>query len=221
MIILRGGFIIIKIEKNKTQFGYDFKIFTNEGTFIILFGGNLDLYWNCLYDESMLEGGQEKYFYITKENYYLFSLIDNLYNNIKNYEVISVDDVGFCCDSFKDRYDEYILFKEDLKRSNEFNNNWPFVNDGIEWYSDDVYIDIASVLRIEKCDEAYKIIFRKGKSEFFETYSVRFRNIGSRYDPYNFLFMKMYNDLCLYDTNFHQIHVEEYLYSKKLVKDKK
>lgn len=48
--------------------------------------------------------------------------------------------------------------------------------------------------------------------------SIRFRNSGSRYAPFNRLFMKMFNKLqFLDDVNDygHQIHIEEYLYNNK------
>ena len=47
------------------------------------------------------------------------------------------------------------------------------------------------------------------------TYSIRFRNSGSRYEPFNICFMQMYNELKNYDSNCHQIHIEEYLYKQK------
>lgn len=213
--------VMVKVDKIKTQFGDEFRISTDEGTFRIFFGGNLDLYWSCFYKGNILNSDDEKEFYVTMENYYLFSLVDDLYNRIKNYEVIDVDDVFCYGESFSDSYDRYIQFKESLKRSDEINNNRPFIDNGIEWHSDDSYYDDASVLRIEKVDDVYKIIFKKGKEGIFATYTVRFRNSGSRYDPYNVLFMKMYNKLCLYDPEFHQIHMEEYLYQKKLVRDRK
>ena len=54
--------------------------------------------------------------------------------------------------------------------------------------------------------------------------SVRFRNSGSRYVPFNIAFMDMYNDMKEVDDvtdKGHQLHIEEYLYeTKKLVKVK-
>ena len=44
-----------------------------------------------------------------------------------------------------------------------------------------------------------------------------------QYDPFNCVFMKMYNNLCEIDDvkdYGHQIHMEEYLYERKLVKKK-
>lgn len=203
---------MVNIEKNKTEFGYEFDISTNRGVFKIFFGGNLDLYWTCFGNRNDFE----KEFWITKENYFLFSLFEELYNGILNYEVISLDEFKH----FDDSYNRYIEYKEGLKRSNEFNR--PFVDGGVEWCTDDPWYSVPSVLRVEKKDEVYKVIFRKGIGGNFSTFAVRFRNSGSRYDPYNILFMKMYRKLENYDQDYHQIHMEEYLYDKKkLIREKK
>ena len=96
----------------------------------------------------------------------------------------------------------------------------PFSDSKVEWYSDDFQSENASVLRIEKIVDSYKVIFVKSKGEIDSTYSVRFCNSGSRYMPYNIIFMNMYNKLCLYDPSYHQVNMEEYLYNKRLIKKK-
>ena len=53
---------------------------------------------------------------------------------------------------------------------------------------------------------------------------IRFRNSGSSYDPFNIVFMKMYNEMKnIDDINDigHQIHIEEYLYNKEKILVKK
>ena len=68
-----------------------------------------------------------------------------------------------------------------------------------------------NVLFIDKCKD----------NSIYKSYSVRIRNSGSRYGYFNVIFMRMYNKLCQYEPNFHQIHIEEYMYQKKLTKIKK
>ena len=46
--------------------------------------------------------------------------------------------------------------------------------------------------------------------------TVRFRNSGSRYDPFNIIFMKLYQGLYELDYEYHQIHIEEYLLDSKI-----
>lgn len=83
-------------------------------------------------------------------------------------------------------YDEYYEDKENSVSSNRARS---FINDCIEWYSDDLDYDVVSVLIIVKKEESYRIIFSKSMdNNIFETYLVRFRDSRSRYFPYNILF---------------------------------
>ena len=72
-----------EILKTKNEHNYDeFYIKTKEGTFVITFQPTLDLYWNYLPDKHNKELNHS--FKITKENYFLYSLIEQLYKSIKN-----------------------------------------------------------------------------------------------------------------------------------------
>lgn len=182
---------MIEVKKEKNSNNYDsFYIKTEDGTFLISFQNNLDLYWDYLYNGNINEIPDEKEFTITKENILIYHLFDNLYNNVK------------CSESPYDKYNPRRLLKKNI----------------INWHSDDSTYDEASKILIEKMDEKYKLTFVKSKDdEFYTTYSVRFRNSGSRYQPYHQHFMKMYNELINqnFDNNCHQIHMEEYLYEQK------
>lgn len=90
----------------------------------------------------------------------------------------------------------------------------------VNWHSDDSPYENASYATIKKENESYIIEFHKSKSEdLVDTFSIRFSNSGSRYRPYNFLFMNMYNNFKNYNFDFHQIHIEEHIYHKKLLKN--
>ena len=182
---------MIKVEKSKNMNDYDtFHITTKEGTFAITFEGNLDLYWLYVHKGNILNTPNEKEFTITKENYFIYQLFDNLYK-----EIISN----------KCPYDKY--------------NPERLVNKNIiDWHSDDFSYENASRVIISKERDVYKLTFTKSKEDvFYITYSVRFRNSGSRHSPHNQSFMKMYNSLINYNFNndYHQIHMEEYLHEQK------
>ncbi len=206
---------MIKLDKKKDTNGYDrFKIITDDGIFGIMFGGNLDLYWYYWPKENIINWPLFKTFTITKENYFLYQKVNELYENIKEQKPYQ-------------KIEPLLLVEQDLKNSNELKKRdyayEKLFQDGIiKWYSDDAPLEEASRLEINRLEESYTITFYQGKEEYnFPTFSVRFRNSGSRYKPYNFAFMNMYNNLGEYDPNYHQIHIEEYLYSKKLQKLKK
>lgn len=185
-----------EIERYKNGWGYDtFVIKTDSGSFEILFAPNYDLYWRYLSEKNILEDKSIQEIIITKENYFIYEQFYKLYESIKNNKV-SYDD-----ESYFDAY-ENELFKNEI----------------IEWYSDELPIDIASKLTIKKDNETFKITFEKSKKAcegIFITYTIRFRNSGSRYNPFNINFMKMYNELKEYNPDYHQVHIEEYLYKKK------
>ena len=191
------------IERYKNGWGYDtFVIKTDTGSFEILFAPNYDLYWRYLSERKVLEDKPIQEITITKENYYLYELFYKLYESIKSNKVI---------------YDNEIFCELEDKENKLFKNNM------IEWYSDELPIDIASKLTIKKEDETFKVLFEKSKKSqdgIFITYTIRFRNSGSRYNPFNLSFMQMYNVLKEYDPNYHQTHIEEYLYKQKMLKKK-
>lgn len=192
---------MLELEKTQNSHGYDvFTIKTDDGNFQISFENNLDLYWRYCYEGSILNSSKEHTFTITKENFYIYSLFEELYDSIKegkpfkNYEAINSED---CCF--------------------EFDNKFLFKNNIIDWHSDDFYYYDASCVMIKKEEEKYKVTFKKSKENIqqglFLTYSVRFRNSGSRYEPFNAVFMRMYQNLCNHNFDYEQIHMEEYLYN--------
>lgn len=203
---------MVKVTKRKTQFGYLFDIFIDEEVFQIYFAGNLDLYWKYQYKGRILTCDDSKSFFITKENFFLFQLFDKLYNKIKHYNI------------YKGNEFRTTGQLEDLRQSlidfDPYQYDLLFHDDKIEWHCDDCIYEEASVFIIEKVDDFYKLTFKKGMVENFLTYAVRIRNSGSRYNPFNIAFMNMYNQLCEYETDYHQIHMEEYLYQKKLIRKK-
>lgn len=190
-----------EIQKHKNSRGhYAFVIKTDNGDFSISFENNFDLYWRYINKCSMLDAPESQEIIITKENYFLYELFYKLYESIKNNKV-------------------YYSFSE-----NDFfevDNNHLYKDNKIEWNSDDFYDEIASKLIIEKMEESFKVTFVKSKNwhdGIPVTYSVRFRNSGSKYDPFNISFMSMYKELKQYEPACHQIHVEEYLYKQKVLK---
>lgn len=210
----------MKIVKRKTEFGYAFDIVTNEGCFIIEYQGNLDLYFRYQYQGSIFKTEDRKDFYITKENYYLYSLFDTLYNRIKNYDIFSMDNNkrdgnGLWLDTPRDS-------NQRIKEMDQDNPQKLFQNNCIRWHSDDYNYEDASVLEISQLEDRYQITFHKGKEwgDFF-TYAVRISNSGSRYGYFWMVFMDMYQELYCYDEEYHQIHMEEYLYQKKMLQKKK
>ena len=190
--------------------------------FIMSFGGNLDLYWS-FYDVDKNYYSKDVDFYITKENYFVYSLFEKLYEDISHcdlhrdysFELLNAETLEDLKKIDIKRLDDKVSLKR-LYRYNELYNNGI-----ITWISDDRdYKDLDSV-QIKKDEDKFIISFSrtKQKGDWFGSnpgpITIRFRNHGSFYAPFNCLFMELYNDLGKYDINDTQIHIEEYLYKVK------
>ena len=88
------------------------------------------------------------------------------------------------------------LFNDIINSKDSDSKNELVENNTINWYSDETYKEAANKLSIERQDEGIKLSFYKNPD--YESYSlgipIRIRNSGSRYEPFNFNFMKLYND---------------------------
>lgn len=187
---------------------YNYYLDDGKKVFEIFFAGNLDLYWNLRIKKDQ-EVSREEWiaevkdtFIIDKENYFIYTLFEQLYEEIKNakvYESISKND-------YKQRY------------------CYPFLYDGnkIEWHSDEEEYKVADRFIIKKNEDNFEIEFIKPEltDEKFQfripsCVTVRLRNSGSFYDPFNIIFMRMFHKLQEYNPDYHQIHFEEIAYAKK------
>ena len=206
---------MLEIKRSINSHGYDvFDIMTDNGTFEISYENNLDLYWRYIYTDSIDKVENTKIFKITKENYYLYCLFLELYQAIKEKKPYK---------TFPNYIDEELRNKK-LKYYGRYEL---YKNRTITWYSDDfAEFANASNFGITKENDYFLVTFVKSKIEdfngfLFPTYSVRIRNSGSRFDPFNNTFMGMYQRLKDYNPEYHQIHIEEYLYkSKKRIRTK-
>ena len=102
-------------------------------------------------------------------------------------------------------------------------------NNTITWYSDETNHEVANILKIRKESKSFELEFYiqpyiEGYDRDFNSLyhiPIRFRNSGSSYDPFNIVFMRMYEKMKqVYDINDygHQIHIEEYLYNQNKIK---
>jgi len=225
--------IRLKLRKVESEFGLNVVLEDIDKYISFSFGGNGDLYW-AIHSRNK----DDKYFIITKENYNLYNLFLQLYDDIENINIFDLDYVPFYLET-KEEKDEYIKKrKEEVEYQkykcstfNYLNYNELFAKEEkvITWYSDETAHKVANFVKIKKYESCFKIEFFiqsyiEGFDKDFHTdyyVPIRFRNSGSRYDPFNMLFMKMYNEMHLLDDINeigHQIHIEEYLYGKEKCK---
>ena len=204
----------MEIIKKENDFGFNIFLVEEEKYLSFFFGGNLDLYISIWRKKISSEDYNYDSFTITKENYEVFSLFKQLFYDIENINIFGEEDR-----------------KERLYRFSNYDKLYDNNNKVITWYSDETNPKVANYLNISREKETFKLEFHTQK--YVEGYDrdsnscwhipIRFRNSGSRYDPFNVIFMRMYNNLInVEDSNSigHQIHIEEYLYEKqkKLIK---
>jgi len=194
-----------EVKRFKTGHDYDaFLIQTDYGDMEISFQGNLDLYWRYIHHGDIRKHQDSATIIITKENYTVYDMFDRLYNRIVNRKPFGEEETYECYNNWLyDARNEEALVKGST----------------IEWRSDDFYYDIASGVKITPFSDEYHITFTKSKEVYYDgmfmTFAIRFRNSGSRYDPYNAAFMLMYRELQDYEPEFHQYHIEEMLFEPK------
>lgn len=228
----------MKVTKEKSEFGIN--IFLEEGKkcLAFTFGGNGDLYWSI---HNRSEGLDKDYshdsFIIIRENYGIYNLFEKLFLDIENINIFE-DDIPFYIDTeaeireyLKERKERLEEDKKGYRLHNWSNYNTLFDADSktITWYSDETSSKVSNFLKIKKEGDLFKVEFYiqpyiRGYDEDFYSSGyipIRFRNSGSSYEPFNLVFMRMYNSMQeVDDVNDigHQIHIEEYLYHKEKVK---
>lgn len=212
----------MEVQKYKTEFKITDILFIEDSKiFKIMYGGNGDLYW-CLYDKDdddieFSEKCKSFKFYITKEHYEIYEMFNELYNNIKNCKVFEVDEWDLLnCETeeeVQNKYDQIKQMNEDLKL---FSNYYLLFHDNIiSWHSDDTSYEKANSVDIIKHENQFVLDFNfKEENDIFIGNAIRFRNSGSMYTPFNMVFMNMFKKLQNYDLEYHQTHIEEYIYQK-------
>ena len=193
---------------NKKDFGHNVEICNGSKKLIMSYGGNLDLSFSCYDSDNYIRGKID--FEITKDSYLLYELFDELYNDIKNCNIFkySIDDFSFYD---KESIDDIFIESESL---NDMFRNRKVYNDifdgwQVRWYSDD---ESCNLLTITPGEDKYILEFITGIKVFYlDEFSIRFRNSGSRYDPFNFLFMNLYNKIISGNYDFNQVHINEYV----------
>lgn len=210
----------MEVTKEKSEFGHYITMIEGSKRFQLLFAGNLDLYWRI---ENLGAKSELRYedFLITKENYYIYDAFDTLYESVKNCKVYTEDDNSFIKKS--PLYDEEL--QKRMQERLKIIQRKLFIDNSIIWYSDDGDYEYDEIVRISKIEESFLVEFfkvdklDKDKHNYLSYrhlgITVRFRNSGCRYAPFEMPFMTMYNHLCKYEPEVHQMHMEEYVYSLK------
>jgi hypothetical protein len=247
----------MKVTKEERDFGPAYFLTEGETTLRISLEGNFDLYWQINNQQSRKEkksAYKDVYetMLITKENYTIYKLFEDLIRELKNCEVYKPEEIVLeptfadefdICDIFD--IDPFSLSEEDehsltesyrrtkAKEANERikkTTKYDLLtkDSSITWYSDDASIEAADVVRLSIVEGGILLEFTRPdldptKNPFCYPglLNIRFSNSGSRYDELVNIFNRMYQNLQEYEPDYHQIHLEELDYQKKLLLEKK
>lgn len=195
---IKGGFILeVKKEKNYIDDRiYDIIIVQDENVLNISFGGDGDLYF--LAELSNFEElNQIINFEITKENYELYTLFDKLYNTIINCNIYKINELDLELKDTEEKQLTYDKWNQELRKYQPYN----LIQNGvISWRHDDQIFEEANTLNIYKEEDKYRLEFILKNEELYSPcIDIRFRNSGSRYQPFNIPFMELYKSLQSYN----------------------
>lgn len=211
----------MELEKSfNNDYGY-ISILKGKKKLTIEYAPNLDLYF-------IVEDTSE--FIITKEDYQIYELFSKLYETIISADVFNQSSFDYYMCEFLGHFDNKFISYEDYlkktKKSLEFKRKQNYytdlVNNGkIVWKCDDYPHDIGPSFKIIKDTGLIKISFDKGDTEKQDLFhpknrtTVRIRTSGSAYNYFYTPFMTLFKELKELEID-DQIHIEEYLYTKKL-----
>lgn len=205
----------MKIDRMKNSMGdfYDYSFIEGNKELYIYFARNYDFGMFLSTDRLLPEDEDITIdFYITQENYNLYYAFDKLYNRM-----ITSKNNNKNAPVFNKMVETYYGEEYEFEPLVDNNSN-------INWVSDNDPASVADKLVISKEEDSYKLTFIRNDKPLdygHKTNSginIVFRNSGSRYNPYNCMFMELYNNLQSINPEYHQIRFEELDYAKKLIK---
>lgn len=171
---------------------------------------NGDLYWKI--DDN--KDSKIKLFEIKKKDYQVYELFEILYNDIKNKNIYNIyNEINMCTskEQIQKVYNSYEQEKNYICDYEDINSDL-----SITWVSDNNYYNISNFVTILKEDDKFRLIFNL--RDYQSRNVIQFSNSCSRYKPYNICFMKHFRNLYNLEINKNQIHIDEYLYLKKVKK---
>lgn len=202
----------------------DIHLVDENKTLSIVFAGTGDLHW-IIRNTDCIEAEEYAYDYfeITKENYQIYSLFEELLYDIGTINIFDGEEIKTSSDV------KFQKMGERKYNMSHYNDLYDSDDGTVTWVSDETGFEVANMVSIKKREDKFSIEFRtqlyiEGYDREYNTLGmigVRFRNSGSRYAPFNVIFMRMFRGLQEVDdvSDYgHQMHIEEYVYQKSKVR---
>lgn len=199
----------VKIDNNGW---YNYFFQNGENELGILFGGNGDLYFNS----GFIHDREEATFIADKQNMFLYSLLEEMFEDYEKCDVFKVYETSLeTPEELQEKIERINNMNKKLKESSLYKR--VYQDNQITWVSDDsvsTELEESNTVRIIKEDERFVFHFTYKEKDLIRSNSIRFRNSGSRFEPFNLIMMKFFNKLQEYVPEYHQIHIEEFAHEK-------
>ena len=191
----------VKRNYNRDNKVYQYELEQDGNKMLISYMGNLDLYFTYYKKNSSS-------IIIDKSNMSIYNLFNELYEDVKNCNVFDKDSL---VDYEEEDFESLLEENKKLNKATKYIQEKLFINYKIKWISDDSNEDTDyNAFILKKKDGKIELSFVLNEHM---NKSIRFSNSGSRYDPYNLVFMRMFNKLQKYDPECHQMTIDEYNYN--------
>lgn len=147
---------------------------------------------------------------------FLYSLLEDMFVDYEKCKIFKLGRVR--CNTreeYQERVEQINEMNQDLRNSEIYKR--VYSKNTITWVSDDstsTKIEESNTVRIIKEEDKFVFNFTYNEKDPICCKSIRFRNSGSRFEPFNLIMMKFFNNLQEYVPEYHQIHLEEFAYDK-------
>ncbi len=179
----------MKLIKECTELGNNIFLKNNDKSVVLSYlnDGNLLI---SLHDKI---NRNHSSFIIDNESDYIYRLFEQLYNEVEDMNIYNMT-----------------CFNNDNVNNSIYNEL--FKNNVITWYSDD---NNNNVIKISKYEDYFLLDFYNlNNRENKKSISINFKGNGSKYEPFNIIFMRLFNKMNRLDSNL----VNDNNNHKKLVK---
>lgn len=190
----------MKIEKSNDGFGNTEYTFTEDNlVFKMYYGGNLDLHWEIQNNDVNMDNYEEYAelpleFVISPEYPEVYMLFSELFDSVKSLAMELESEYALKEKAKMEALDE-LVYVEDEKEVPV--HELIVRNNVVVWHSDETELDLANYVTITRIDGNMLLTFRKGVvvNDIPGTITIRFRNNGSKYAPFNVYFMKLFSSM--------------------------
>ena len=196
--------MIIDLEESNCSYGSK-NILIRDGQKLLklFYGANGDLYLDMFGDRNIGENGNYIASFSINKDEGVYSYFDELISNIVYCNVYDLSDVELKLgSSFKQLEHEISNIRKenhDLMAKQCYEKL--VQNNTIIWYSDNIYDEKANKLEIFKEEDRIRLTFTDNPNDSIFGFGVRICNSGSKYDPFNLCFMKLFNQLLASQKN--------------------